>query len=336
MRTFRHSRAGRPAMLASLALLSILVLACASGGSASLSTVGRSIDGAEAYSGEVPAEAGPSAAPAAPEGVVDPVAGGGAVGAVDDARIVRTGTMQLEVRDVPAAVAAARATIRGMGGYVGASHTSNDGDQPIAEITYRIPVDRWEDALAELRNLNGQTTKVVVEQTEAVEVTGQIVDLEARIKNLRSSEAALQAIAAKAIRISDVLEVQNQLTAVRSEIEVLTGQLVQLADRADLATLTVSFGLPIIAVEAVQAAWDPAVVVDEASASLVGFLQDLTSAGIWFAIVWLPILIVLGLVVGIAVWFLRRMGIVRRGIPPAPPAPPAAPVPPTASAASGG
>ena len=50
-------------------------------------------------------------------------------------------------------------------------------------------------------------------------MTGQVVDLEARIRNLRASETALQGIAAKAIKISDVLEVQAQLTAVRGEIE---------------------------------------------------------------------------------------------------------------------
>ena len=121
--------------------------------------------------------------------------------------------------------AVARDAIRGLGGYIGASNTFNEGDdQPVAEITYRIPVGRWEDALAALRSLNGLTTKVVTEQTNAVEVTGQIVDLDARIRNLRASESALQAIDARATKISDVLEVQAQLTDVRGQIEQLTAQ----------------------------------------------------------------------------------------------------------------
>ena len=44
-------------------------------------------------------------------------------------------------------------------------------------------------------------------------MTSQVVDLQARIANLRASETALQGIAAKATKISDVLEVQAQLTA---------------------------------------------------------------------------------------------------------------------------
>ena len=42
----------------------------------------------------------------------------------------------------------------------------------------------------------------------------------------------------------------------------------------------------------------PGHVVDEAAASLVSVLQGLATAGIWFAIVWLPILLVIGVVVG--------------------------------------
>ena len=136
-----------------------------------------------------------------------------------------------------------------MGGYVGASQTENVEDQPYATITYRIPADRWEDALDLLRGLNGLTSKVVGEQTQAVEVTGQVIDLEARIRNLRASETALQEIASTATRITDVLEVQNQLTNVRGQIEQLSAALADLEDRAGFATLTATFSMPVVAVD---------------------------------------------------------------------------------------
>jgi hypothetical protein len=288
--------------------LSLSLVACAAGGATSVGEDGGRgvIDGdGLAGGGEQPAA---SPAPAAPDGERPPEDGVGAP--IDDARIVRTGTIELEVKDVPAALATARDGIRALGGYIGASNTYNQDDRPIASITYRVPVDRWEDALDLLRGLNGQTTKVVAEQTEAVEVTGAVVDLEARIKNLQASEAALQDIAAKAVRVTDVLEVQNQLTQVRGEIESLTAQLKDLEDRADYATLSATFQVPIVAVEVAAKGWDPKTVVDEASASLIEVLQALTSAGIWFVIVWLPILLVLGAIAFVVTWIVRRMGIV--------------------------
>jgi hypothetical protein len=232
--------------------------------------------------------------------------------AVDDARIIRTGTIELEVTDVPTALVTARNGIRAMGGYVGASHTENIEDRPFATITYRIPADRWEDALDLLRRLNGLTSKVVTEQTEAVEVTGQVIDLEARIRNLRASETALQEIASRATRISDVLEVQNQLTNVRGQIEQLSAALEDLEDRAGFATLTATFSVPVVAVDIAAKGWEPGVVVDEATASLVNILQALTGAGIWFAIVWLPLLLVFGAFVAFGTWGARRLGLIGR------------------------
>ena len=325
--TIRGSRVG-PTRIMLSAVLTLVVVACGTGSGASLAPA-YDEDGANAYGGDARAPgAGAAAVPsAAPSGAT-----GDAVGTVDDARIVRTGSIELLVQDVPQAVGVARDAIRGLGGYIGASNTFNDGDEPVAEITYRVPVDRWEEALTALRGLNGLTTEVVTEQTDAVEVTGQIVDLEARIRNLRASESALQAIAAQAVRISDVLEVQAQLTDVRGQIEQLTAQLVDLGNRADFATLTATYRVQVVAVDIAQQNWDPAVVVDEASASMVDLLQALASAGIWFAIVWLPIIVVLGVLAIAATWVLRRFGIIGRSKPPfippaAPPAPPSEPIP---------
>jgi hypothetical protein len=294
-------------------VIAFLIAACG-GSSAQLSTVGSAVDNT---SGGAPQAASSAAAayPAQGQGT------GSQVAAVDDAKIIRTGTLAVEVSDVASALRVARDAIVGLGGYIGASTTSNEADRPSAEITYRIPVERWEQALDILRGLNGLTTKVVTEHSEAVEVTGQVIDLEARIRNLRASETALQGIAATATKISDVLEVQARLTETRGQIEALTAQLKDLNDRSGYATLTVQYNVPIIAVDAARKAWEPTTVVDEAAATMVAVLQGLATAGIWFLIVWLPILLVIGVLVLFALWVRRRFGSGRRaaGAPPAAP-----------------
>ena len=303
--------------LLALLLIGVLLAACAGstgaaaspGGLVSVGDVGEGEPAGGGGTGEE-GHAAASAGPAAP----DPGSGSGGdgVGApLDDARIIRTGTIDLEVGDVATSVRRARDGIRGLGGYIGASTTSTEEERPVATITYRIPVDRWEDSLDLLRGVDGEGTKVVAERTEAVEVTGQVIDLEARIRNLRASETALQEIAATATRIADVLEVQAQLTVVRGQIEQLTAQLTELEDRAALATLTATFRMPIVAVEVAQQGWEPGVVVDEALASLVSVLQGLTSVGIWVAIVWLPILVMLGAILAIGIVIARRLGFMR-------------------------
>jgi hypothetical protein len=315
-------------LLIPIGAVALIVMACASSASAPRegeSAVGDAFGGTS-LSGAPAIAPAATAAPAAASQNGGNASDIGAIGTRDDAKIIRTGSIDLQVSDVPKALRTARDGIVALGGYVGASNTSNDGDQPTAEITYRIPADRWEDALDLLRGLNGLTTKVVTEHTEAVEVTGQVIDLQARINNLQASEVALQGIAERATKISDVLEVQAQLTNVRGQIEELTAQLKDLNDRAGYATLTARFSIPVVATTVAAKGWEPGAVVDEAAASMISILQSLASAGIWFLIVWLPILIVLGGVAGASAWVVRRVGSGRRGgailPPPAPPSEP--------------
>jgi Domain of unknown function (DUF4349) len=291
-----------------LSVVALTVIACGAGASAQLSNVGNAVPGGGDLAGGE-GQAAASAAPAAPDG--QPPTPDEVGQQIDDAKIVRTGSIELEVGDVPIALRAARDGIRAMGGYIGASETQTFDDSPIARVTYRVPVDRWEAALDLLRGLTGEGGKVLSENTSAVEVTGAVVDLEARIKNLRASEAALQEISSRATRISDVLEVQGQLTTVRGQIEQLTAQLTQLNDQASYATLTASFSVPVVAVQVAAERWEPARVVDEATASLVDILQALTTAGIWFAIVWVPVLLLLGGIALVTVLILRRLGFLR-------------------------
>ena len=221
-----------------------------------------------------------------------------------------TGSLQLVVDDLQPALERAKAAVAAVGGYIGASRESNDADRPVATITYRIPASRWEDAIDSLRGL---ATKVVAEETQAAEVGSQIVDLEARIRNLRASEAALQDIAKSAGKISDLIEVQAQLTDVRGQIEQLDAQRTQLNDQVAYGTLVTTFGLEVVAVQETAKGWDPAKDVDSATATLIGAGQTLVSAGIWFAIVWLPMILIILLIALVMRWLFRRFAPRPRG-----------------------
>jgi hypothetical protein len=281
-----------------------LVAACG-GSAAMLSTVGGPV-------GEEPYGAAPTAGPAAAPGDGDqsgalPDDGSGSYvlsAPRDDLQIVYTGSLQLVVDDLVPALARARAAVLAVGGYIGASEESNDGDRSVATITYRIPATRWEDAIADLRGL---ATKVVAEQTQATEVGGQVVDLEARLRNLRASEASLQEIAKGAGKISDLLEVEAQLTQIRGQIEQLDGQLARLQDQVAYGTLVATFGLEIVAVQEQAQGWDPSRDVDGATATLIGAGQTLVSAAIWIGIVWLPVILVLVVLVLVGRWLFRRL-----------------------------
>lgn len=236
------------------------------------------------------------------------IVGGAAAPAPQGPKIVYTGTLQLSVENLDEALTKARTAIVGVGGYIGASQLSTSEERRFASVTYRIPAERWQDGLDALRKLG----KVEEERTEAAEVADQIVDLEARIANLRATERTIQAIMDRATEISDILQIQGQLTTVRGEIERMDAQRANLEGRAALATLTVSYSVPVVAVAQTQTGWDPKVELDRALAQLVGMGQVLASVAIWLGVVGLPILAA-GLLVLLAGRIVTRR--VRAGLP---------------------
>jgi Domain of unknown function (DUF4349) len=202
--------------------------------------------------------------------------------------IIRTGQLEVEVADLPAAVTAAGELMSRLGGYVGASEESASGAEAYASVVYRVPAVRWDDAMAGIRGLAG---RVLQGSVESEEVTGRVVDLDARIRNLRATEASFQAIMVQAVKIDDVLAVQDQLTHVRDEIERLVAQKETLEERAAFGTLTVVFRLPVPpAVEVVQRGWDPLNDVDASVGTLAKIAQRGVSFAIWLSIVALPVL----------------------------------------------
>ena len=156
-------------------------------------------------------------------------------------QIVKIGTISIQVTVLDDAVSRATDQIHVLGGWMAGSDRTSTIAQDSASVTYRIPADKFEDALAVMRKLG---VKILGEHTESTPVGGQIVDLQARIANLKASEKALQAIMDKATTIADILAVQQRLTDVQGQIEELSGQLAGLTDQATYSTLTVIFVVP--------------------------------------------------------------------------------------------
>jgi hypothetical protein len=128
------------------------------------------------------------------------------------------------------------------GGFVANSQThsntaegTSDGP-PTGSVTLQVPVANFAALLAETKSL-GKPSSVT---TKATDVTGQYVDLQARISALEASRQQYLTIMAKASSVGDVLAVQAQLDSLQSQIEQLQGQLAVLQSETDYSTLIVA------------------------------------------------------------------------------------------------
>lgn len=122
-----------------------------------------------------------------------------------------------------------------------------DGEPGWATLVLRVPADDLSSVLADLDDIG---TVSSVSQSEE-DVTGTVVDLDARIEALQTSTARLLKIMSDADDTGDLLAVETQLSERQAELEALQSQRDALGDQVAMATLTVSLdAAPIAAAEA--------------------------------------------------------------------------------------
>jgi hypothetical protein len=178
------------------------------------------------------------------------------------------------------------------GGYVASSKVvaGSSGESSTATIVLRVPEHRF-DSLVSVVQHYGTPTSVV---TNSTDVTGQYVDYQAHIKALEASRTQYLAILAKAGSISSILEVQQQINALQTQIDELEGQRNVLVNEAAYSMLTVSLnpgqGPTGASPSGLTTAWH-----DSIGGFVTGFESLVRAAGpALFAVLCLLVLFVLG------------------------------------------
>ena len=218
--------------------------------------------------------------------------------------IVRNATLALVVRDAADVVRQLTAAVEGNGGFVVESKQWKERDQVLATVTLRIPTAQLHATLAAIRGL---AVRVESETINAQDVTEEFTDLGAQLRNLEATEVELRELLATVRRrtgkASEILEIFNELTRVRTEIERIQGRRQYLAQTSAMSSVTVELIPDVLTVPVVEPGWQPLASVKAASRALVNTMKALATALIWIALYLVP----LGLALAAFVWFLRPL-----------------------------
>ncbi len=240
----------------------------------------------------------PAAAPAAPPaemGAVQSLYKSIPPGGITRPQLIRTGNIYLIVPDVEAALR----QLAGVAQLQFGDIVSLDDQTPYqpgirhsAQVQISVPSDRFDQTMSALAALG----TVQARSISAENVSDQIVDAQARLRNLRRTEGDMLRIMDRAGKIPDVLEVTQQIAQVREQIEQLDAQLQSMQHR--VAYSTISIGIqdekPAATVEPsagvqIADAWKAALIsVKKVSVKLVSRLLTIIA----FAPFWLPLVLI--------------------------------------------
>lgn len=157
---------------------------------------------------------------------------------VTDRKIVKSASLDLRAQSLDWTVAKIQEIVKNVGGYVENANVT----QPLtgvktAWLSVRVPADRLDVAIDESKKA---ASSVVSENMNASDMTDQDVDIAARLNAKRAEESALVSLLDRATKVSDVIEVTERLSMVRSEIERLQAEQRSLAGQVAMASISMS------------------------------------------------------------------------------------------------
>ena len=291
-----------------LALLAfILVLAAACSGSTASPTAGQqfsNISGSLSDSAAASAKGAPGSIPA-PAGVGTTAYDGIPTLVTNPSRnLILTANVSMKTQDPWATADKARAIASGLGGDILAMSQTGQGENRSALITVRVPSDRFDEALRQLKLLDGE---VLTSNVDAKDVTDQFTDLQARLVAKQAEEQRYLQLFPQAKTVDETLKIDAALGNVRTQIEQLQGQLNLIKNRTEFSTITMSIA-PIVTVPTTPSgAWDPSVTFAKAIAALSVFFKFAADLAIWVLVFgWIPLI---ALALAFAAMRMRRPGV---------------------------
>lgn len=153
-------------------------------------------------------------------------------------KLVKTGGVTFESKAIDEDYRRIKAVLPQFGGYIEREEQHKSNYRVSYEMTIRIPADQFDTVYHTISNFSDLLDN---RYSNVEDVTRRYYDLRTRIKNKKALESRYVELLQKASKIQDILEIEDKLNLVRTEVEQLEGQFKYLQQQVSLSTIHVSF-----------------------------------------------------------------------------------------------
>jgi len=210
----------------------------------------------------------------------------------EDRLVVEESNLSLVVEDVRSVADEVVARAEAEGGFMVSSSLTRPEESPVATVVVRVPTKKFKEVIEYYRSL---AVKVSSENILGTDVTKEFEDLDSRIETIEKTIVQLEEIKAKATKVSDLVNITQQITFLQERIDSLKGRKEFLKQSAAFPKITAflatdELALPFQPPEGFR----PGVVLKLAVRTLLSNFYATGKVLIWvgvYGVIWLPILL---------------------------------------------
>jgi hypothetical protein len=170
-------------------------------------------------------------------------------------------------------------------------------------MTVRIPAAGFQSFIDAVQLMSVEVTRI---STSGQDVTEEYVDLSARLENLEVTADRVRAFLDETKNVEEALAVNQELSRLEGEIEVLKGRIKYLEQSSAFSTVSIDLTPDILSQPLEVGGWQPQGVAKSALESLIAALQTLVDITIWLLIFVLPVVLIIAIPIWILVVLIRR------------------------------
>jgi len=155
-----------------------------------------------------------------------------------DKKIIKTGSLNAEVKNYDSFYLSVREKVKNLGGYI-AQEQQDQSDYKIENsLTIKVPVDQFDNAITELTL---GTDKIKERKITSQDVTGEYVDTKSRMEAKREVRQRYIDLLKQAKNMQEILNVQSEINDVQGEIESAAGRINYLSHSSSYSTINLTF-----------------------------------------------------------------------------------------------
>ncbi|WP_366185662.1 DUF4349 domain-containing protein [Flavobacterium ovatum] len=159
----------------------------------------------------------------------------------EDQKIIKQGNLRLESNDLESTYNQIQTAVKKHTATILNDNEGKNDYEVYRRLIVRVPSNKFDVFLNDIsKGVSYFDNKEISSQ----DVTEEYIDIDARLKAKKVLESRYIELLKKANKVSEMLEIEGQLSAIREEIEAKEGQLRYMQSRVSYSTITIEFYKP--------------------------------------------------------------------------------------------